>query len=436
VSLLLVYHDKNRALAVSDARAIDFDSEGKAVPKPGCYPKFAFLPNDAIFAALGPAKTCSSFKTIASSLVTMNRGVTVPMLPDVLSRIFREKWAKREPNPNLPTKNDHFDSALLGYDAQQRRIRSYMIASYENFRPIETTSDPNARIFALGAYGLCDYPALQSLTARMQNAHKRDLYWIATQLRDTLNGFHGKDAIRIGPPSFFGALDCHGRVRLPSTFPPPPEITVPTVGRHFVTQEKGTAMAGQNRFFLGSIFTPAQGGPDTVGNGDGGTVVAPGTVLHLRPTTSGVSNIGNGVVSNISNMYDSDQTDCGTLSISGNAGGNTAVAALYGVPAIGNFPTCQVAVDWEVPTNNLNTSGQPVFWIQVGVHGQMGTFVTIPGTSLNAGQTQSRIKSTYVLPAGMSLGVVEIDIEAAISTGTTSGSLTANIYDVRIECMT
>jgi hypothetical protein len=439
VSLAIFYHDKDRALVVSDDRAIDFDSDGKPVPRPERCPKFIFLPNDVIFAALGPSKASANFRVIADSIVRFNKGVGLADLADALPRIFPGQWAKRTHDPNMPAASNCAETALIGFDNHQKRMRAFQFVSYEGFRAHEVPAgDDCPSVLALGCYGKEDWPRLQQWAREMHIGRTKDLCWIASRSADYIRGFHQQNPIRIGEPSFYGALDRNGRVRLPAEFPPPPEAAVPIpAAQHLVTQTKEVAMDGMTRFFIGSIVTPRQGGADTVGDNDGGAGAQVGSLIILRPIANGTSGtFGNGSVVNPTNCYDGTDTDYTTLSLSGNSGSNAAVLALSGFPAIGNFPVTTVEIDWAVPTNNLNSSSQPVFWIQVGVQGQFGTFVTIPGTSLNAGQTQSRITSSFTLPTGQGLGTVEVLIEAAISTGTTSGTLTAQIFDVRVGCGT
>jgi len=440
MSLAIFYHDRERALVCSDDREVSYET-GAPTPRPYRVAKFHFLDGGIIFAALGPGLVCRNFTTIAASLAKLNPGVTLADLVHALPQILPERWARRAPDPKLPPSGDAAETALVGYDATEKRVRSFVFASYENFKPIEITRDPNARIFALGAYARSDWPLLDALTKRMTYAHERDLAWVAGQLRQTVAEFRRRDPRRIGRPSFYGALDRTGRVALPCEYPPPEILAsaeaAESVAAHRVTTTKETAFAGTNRFFLGSITTPPAGGSPTTGNNDGGNGAQGGAVINLWPQTYNAyeSPSSPSAVNNPLNCIGGDSSEY--TQFLGEGSENGAIYNYYGFPPLsGKALSMTLCVDYEVVTNNLNGSdfadqGWSLRYNTTEGFGGVGTFTQFAGALPGAGPV-ARTTATVSLP--VTLNPYFVVVSALVQTyNSTAGSVDFRIHAMWIE---
>lgn len=375
MSLLLAYHDSKRGLVCSDDRIIRYGAGGAPEALDARVPKFV-VSNGLIFATVGYGDICASlnrgFLRICRDYPNMTLANHVGMLVPGLQRIF----ARRHQDPNRPLGADCLEAAILGYEAG--RMRSFVFSSGDDFSPVESTADPNARIFALGHYNPSDVPVLNRLTTRMKLADGKGLPWIAACLRDTMNELHEKYPIQVGQPSFFAAIDAHGVVELPAEFPsaPPYAVEVASSAAHHVTTNKETAFAGTTRFFVGSIMTPKAGGAETLGNNDGGSGATFGNRGVLRFSlvpvwNSSVSQITNPVsisgsgssISNPQYAVDNDSTTFATITSTGNGTSNSAQLACAQAPGlgVGNYLLIVMNITRDVPTNIINGSGPIVY---------------------------------------------------------------------------
>ncbi len=342
MSLLLAYHDSKRAVVCSDDRGIRFNQAGQAEPVAERIPKFVQA-GDFIFASLGRSDVAATLLRGTALMIAAQPQVTIASLGEILPGILKEAFSRRPrrdvSNVPLGVESDGIETALLGFDHDSGRVRAFICASVDDFAPVETTADPYARIFALGAYGPDDHPLLLRLTERMKVAAKMHIPWIASELRTTAGEMHRRYPVAVGQPSYFAALDANGFVSLPENFPPLPS-PVPELHHavHLVTTNKEQALNAAGQFFLGSIMTPRAGAPDTIGNNDGGSGAQSGQLNILLMSASATNGLGgsgilgNGAVTNLPNSVDGDLTTKGTLTVTGNGAGNEAIGAALGSP--------------------------------------------------------------------------------------------------------
>lgn len=434
MSLLLVFHDESRAVVCSDDLAISFSQDGAPVPASEKVCKFVLI-GGLIFGAVGRSDICQSLSRGTQRLVEQNPSLSVSQLAEILPAILRQRWASRTADNNLPIGNDALEVAAIAHDG--KRIRSYVFTSGDNFRAIETTSDPNARVFALGAYGPSDTPRLEQLTHAMERADGKGPGWVAAHLEATVEDLHARSPRVIGAPWFYAAIDRNGVIALPGRFTPAPEV-VESVAAHHVTTLKDTAQSGVNRFFVGSILTPVATAPDTVGNADGGNGIAPPITASLSMSAAVTNGLGgsgltgNGAVSNLENAVDGDYTTKATLSVTGNSGANEAIVALTGPPAITQrYVSLTLQLVLDLTTNSLNHAG-PLDGLEVtySTTGPNGLFTTF--NIYNPPTTFARTLYSITLPANTNPSQVVVIVGVVASSANTAGSTIAGIYDARI----
>ena len=196
MSLFLAYHDKSRCAVVSDDRVIAFSATGGAEPLAHRVPKFITC-GGFIFALVGSSEVCGQLGRGFQRMLADHPQLTIVELAQILPAGFERCYARRRRDKNLPVGSDNLEAAILGFDAEAKRMRSFVFVATDHFAPVETTTDPNARVFALGHYHLSDSPVLDRLTSRMQVADKRRLPWIVSCLRDTLHELHGKYPVNV-----------------------------------------------------------------------------------------------------------------------------------------------------------------------------------------------------------------------------------------------
>ena len=283
---------------------------------------------------------------------------------------------------------------------------------------------------------------LEDLTKRMRDASHKKIPWICAALRDALAGLHAAHPSTIGPPSFYAALDANGPVELPPEFVPPPPAEVPEAV-HRVSTVKEDAIKGATRFFVGSILTPKQGAPDTIGFGDGGATSQIGMVNVLQPSVANSSTTGNGSVSNPGNAIDGDQTTYTAMSVSGNGSENAAVLTLKNPAGVSRrYNTIKAKVLFSVPTASLNPVGSGY-----GMTYNLTMLLEMPNGvnygiwySLGNVTEGQQVAEVDLNVAGMNLSqaVFSLALDTQINNTpayATSGTLTVRIYEAWIEAI-
>lgn len=183
---------------------------------------------------------------------------------------------------------------------------------------------------------------------------------------------------------------------------------------YYATTTKENALAGPDRFFVGSILTPADGALDTIGNNDGGSGAQIGHNWAIRPTV--FTDSGSNAVVNPERAMDNDEATCADVpNVDGE--GNWSV-----------FPSLQIApitsLTLKIKTEYVPTSGS-----------NLGHLVY----TLNRGTTWTDIFSQYT-SRGLTTDSITLDIKQAVgnvwvrATVIGSGGVAhLYVYDVRIE---
>lgn len=202
------------------------------------------------------------------------------------------------------------------------------------------------------------------------------------------------------------------------------------------TQVKDVAMAGDFRFFVGSILTPIPGGQDTVGNGDGGAGAQVGMVNELTMSANTASNqFGTGAIANPQYSIDGDPTTFVVLTASGNGSANNLDLTIAGPPGISRaYSSLKLKIDASMPVNNLGVSSggpQIVYSIDGGV-----TFNLISQFHPLPNATVARQSVMINLPLTQNIALVQV--RALMGTGAplfgyaSGGSAEIDLYGVSI----
>jgi len=441
MSFLLVYHDRNRALAASDDLSVTFGANGGGVTAmPGKFPKFLVV-GSLIFFACGRTDVVATLRHGFAQLHAENPNLSLSNVSEILADAGRRLWGKRVAQAGAPSTSDAIEYGVVGYDSVTKRVRAFVSASYQNdFAPVETTADPHARVFALGAYGIADRPVLEALTRRLQRTDRQQLGWVAAALRDTIEALHGEHPESIGAPSFYGALNSRGVVDLPPEFPTPVAEKGAAVGAHLVTTNKAVAMDGINRFFCGSIVTPAQGALDTTGNDDGGSSSAPGITTRYFLGAFGKFDVitpgGNGVITAQPNEVDGNLATFAEYQVTGNSSAANSAAFSLNVSALPvRRPISEtLKILYAIPTNSLagsNPGARAVISVvyQVGSAAPVVTNLAV----ISKGVTVPLTTLSLDLPVNATLLVINGSVVSTSSDA--SGTLKLDVYEIWVEAV-
>jgi len=270
-------------------------------------------------------------------------------------------------------------------------------------------------------------------------AHKKKMWWVAAQLRNALGKLHEKYPVTVGAPSFYAALGRDGFIELPAEFAKAPAAELASGAAHRVTTIKEVAISGRTRFFVGSILTPRQGYPDTMGNNDGGATAQTGNLIrHSLPfaTFQSITPVGNGVKSFEGNIIDGNLTTAETLQVTGNGAINNVQTSTnpIGTASLSYLQQSATAYClYDVPTNTLNggVGGSARFIIDIVYINAAGTTVHNTVVALGGGQTAGKSLASVALPAGWQQ--VQINITAETVVADTSGSLLAHVYQFYVD---
>ena len=440
MSLCLLYFDRGRAIAASDDCAVVFDAAGEPRLTGIPAPKFSLI-GDRIVALVGRNDCVSrlrhGFTRLAGDFPAMGIVEFAPILRDWSKKAFDDRQQTAE---NL-SKFDALECAVLGYDQQQKRVRCYATSSSGKFQMHEITENPAARILCLGHYDKTDWPLLQGLTAKMEEAHEKRLPWVAAQLRDAISEFSEKYPLVVGPPSYFAALNTTGFFKLPDDFPLPPAQQAEVAAAHLVSLTKEDSFYGTTVMFLGSIMTPAAGAPDTVGNNDGGVGSQTGMLMKLQMSaavTNGLGGsglLGNGAATNLSNAVDADGISFATQTVTGNGSANESIVLFTGIPGITRrYQSLTLQILIECTQNNLSPNGiLATFQIAYSSTGPSGSFSTL----LNVVPPNVYSKQTIMvsLPVGTNPSQVCVLVSAVSFSTHTSGSCILHVFDCNLAAV-
>lgn len=429
MSLLLAFHDKNRAIVASDDREIRFDENGLPVPTDTRVPKFYFA-GKHILAICGRNDICVQLGKGLARMMADYPATTIDEFAQTIPTVAKMVFDKRSQTTARDAKFDVLEISVIGFDHRREKIRAFLFSSQNDFAFFESTENPNARIFAMGYYHPSDYDVLNGLTAKMQLAHTMKDPWIAAQLRSAIGVMHSRYPVEVGPASYFAALNRIGFKELPFDFPPLPtteaERTPQFFGAHHVSLTKEGAQGGTTTFFLGSIMTPAAGGQNTIGNNDGGVAGAPGmlNIFQLKVNSSTATGVGASITSpNYS--CDSNTTTACVLGLAGPSASDVIILS----PVIGlirRFSSVNLKVLLSVPTNTLSgVDGLTVSYATDGV-----SYTTI--LSVAGGTTKPLTTLSVALP--LTGNLAQLTVKLNLSAGPSdSGIAGVYLYEVWIE---
>lgn len=195
-----------------------------------------------------------------------------------------------------------------------------------------------------------------------------------------------------------------------------------------VTQEE--AMNGVGRIFLGSIWTPAAGAADTVGNNDGGVGAQYALSRRAYFPDYATAVTGNGAVADPELAVDLIMTTAASLSLTGNSGANSASIRTKGLTAALEPPVKdrKAWVIFEIPTNTLNGTGN-VWSLYYSVQGDTGYVLWDSG---GAGVTKARTTYSLNIPQ-YKLSDIRVRLDVMAGASQTTGTITAKLYESWVE---
>jgi hypothetical protein len=193
---------------------------------------------------------------------------------------------------------------------------------------------------------------------------------------------------------------------------------------------KETALASAGRFFVGSIYTPAAGSPDTVGNNDGGSGAQIGDTWIMQPTIYSVANgvwlpVGiNSTGTHDGFSYAAVDGDGSTSGTAINLSAGDLIITFAGWPAFTNrWKSLKLFVKSSGSTTNNAGNSLTVAYST----DSFSTSTTIWTIGANATHTVSLDSASLAttIPAG--------NIQVQFTLHVAAGSTTANIYEVWLE---
>jgi hypothetical protein len=204
------------------------------------------------------------------------------------------------------------------------------------------------------------------------------------------------------------------------------------------TTNKEVAIEAAGRLFVGSIFTPPAGAPDTIGNGDGGSGAQSGIITQLSfqniAFTATGTNPGQASVSNLSSANDGNFTDYATLSVA--ASGASAISignVKWSSPPPMNqrFSSVSVTIYYKITANNgapnpLSADGVNI-GITWGVAGLSSVFIPNPTTDSGIQAATFSVTDPSTVNLATLGAFCNVD-----SYEDTSGGVTAQLYGALI----
>jgi hypothetical protein len=137
MSLLIAFHDSNRAVVCSDDRAISFNAAGEPEESLERACKFILI-GALIFVAVGRSDVCRALNAGMRRMLAAD-SFSVVELARILPEMLRRQWAARKVDPHGPLIYDALETAIIGHDGG--RIRSFV------FTPALTSFHINTSAF-------------------------------------------------------------------------------------------------------------------------------------------------------------------------------------------------------------------------------------------------------------------------------------------------
>lgn len=194
------------------------------------------------------------------------------------------------------------------------------------------------------------------------------------------------------------------------------------------TTTKVTAIQGAGRFFLGSIMTPVAGGPDTVGNNDGGVGAQYGsTAVFLFGATAntGTNAVVGGVLTGIATVNTPQNAIDGSLATFAELAINnkSTVAAEATLTLSAASPT---SAPWSsltlyvlsaVPVNTVNPGGSTAS-VSYFPNGSVGAGGGVTIFAVSNGATRPLTMDAIALPVNTNLALINILADVFRNNGT------------------
>ncbi|HUS98345.1 MAG TPA: hypothetical protein VMX97_16595 [Hyphomicrobiaceae bacterium] len=191
---------------------------------------------------------------------------------------------------------------------------------------------------------------------------------------------------------------------------------------------KEDALNGVARFFVGSIVTPKDGGSDTIGNDDGGSLAQGGMTTYYYYSTNTPLTGGNGAIVSGANANDRNTSTKASLSVTANEAANNAqiTLKLTTPPEVvgGKYKSAKVKVRTAVPTNDSDGGTNVVY-----VSKDSDYFYQLAPGSTRALQVDSLDLAGERIPSP------ETQVRFQVQTGAehTSGDIILEVYEAWIE---
>ena len=148
------------------------------------------------------------------------------------------------------------------------------------------------------------------------------------------------------------------------------------VATYNATTTKVTAINGTGRFFIGSIITPASGGPQTSGNNDGGVGASFGQQFVQLGGTSTPTTSGGGSVTNANNAIDGNATTFAEITNGASAPSNNNLVVAGFSPFIATTGTATLNIR-NSASNVATLSTTTVKMEYIGTRQELGIWFRI-----------------------------------------------------------
>lgn len=193
---------------------------------------------------------------------------------------------------------------------------------------------------------------------------------------------------------------------------------------------KEDSLADLGYFFDGSIMTPANGAPDTIGNNDGGSGAQNGSVLVLTPLF--VSEETGHTITSPNSAIDGSLSTFASVSLSGVSGAvdRSIITATFRSPTRA-AKSYKLKVKSAV-TSSLNGGGSTTRASVIAswnlVDGTAGS-----QTLFSTSTSRSVATDEYDLPSDIDLGTLGISFNIHVIPSDTSGTIEIDAYDAAVE---
>lgn len=434
MSLVIAAFDSQRGILCSEGRVTMTDPAGKVYTRREDFWKHLQVDDWTAFAAAGAGELVIPALQIARDVGESFRGRSADLaggLVDFFSR-FVSRAPLKLPDSPIPiaivilSKNHTTGNVVCSLLASDRQLQTFHVAPGADAQllilsPCDPTSfflrerlgGALAKIFKRNTGASFVREAQASIRAAVADAAKKDPR-INTDARFAVIG---------GP----GGLEKENREACPAS-------PLQHGAQMYVSSIMASARGALERLrcYVGSVRTPPDGGPDTVGNDDGGAAAQVGTTLVVGFDNNAQSSYsGNGVLIDVDKTNDRDMMTYGEGTVTGNGSGVNLVMFNLRISfdvALALTPSLKLKVRSSFPTNSLNGTGD-VGKIEYSIDGS--TFTTI--ATVTPGQTRGVTVDSVDLPGSQPLHRIILMMTVRTFVSQTSGTLTGRLYGAWLE---